>query len=533
MSRILNKFNDRRNPYAHAHGVNPEGFPSFQRSDEEAYLQLLLTNTLTGTFYTNEKQLFDEALALHSKMVSENPDFAARAIIYARNEGLMRLQPIVGLAYLTKTNKALFQKIFSKVIRTPGDLADFVEIIRGGVVGAGMGRMIKSTVNEWLNGLSEYHAIKYATGGQGYSLRDILRLTHPKPLTEKQDALFMWLTDRDKWAQADELRTQTPQIGAFENLKRLDADIADYQAQARTMIADGRLPYEVVTGVIKPDVETWVALMHEMPYFALLRHLNTLQRAGVLQDKANAKYVADRLKNADALKGAKVLPFRLYTAHQMFQVIQPSEALVADALLDAMDQAFANMPDLGGTICIAPDVSGSMSGRINARSVTRYIDIAGIFSGALLKKTANALVLPFENQVVKVKLSGRDSLMTTAEKLAKIGGGGTAVSAPISHLLAQKIPVDTFIGITDNIEWAVDSYGNQGFLPTWREYKQKVAPQAKAFLITIAPYRNAVAPDNEPDVHYIYGWNDTVLKFISLTMNGLAGQVETVQSLEI
>ena len=533
MSRILNKFNARRNPYAHAHGVNPEGFPSFKRSDEEAYLQLLLTNTLTGTFYANENQLFDEALALHSQMVSTNPEFVARALVYARNEGLMRLQPIIGLAYLSKTDKALFQKIFSKVIRTPGDLADFVEIVRGGVVSGGMGRMIKTTINEWLNGLSEYHALKYATGGQGYSLRDILRITHPKPLTEKQDSIFMWLTDRDKWATADELQPHTAQIGAFERLKRLDMTAEDVQVTARQIIAEGRLPYEIVTGVMKPDVDTWAELMKQMPYFALLRHLNTLQRADVLQTKINAEYVAERLRDADALKGAKVLPFRLYTAHKMFQVVHPNEAVVAEALLEAMDKAFANMPDLGGTVCIAPDVSGSMGGSIGDRTATRYIDIAGIFSGALLKKTRHALVLPFENRVVDIKLSPRDTLMTTADKLARIGGGGTAVSAPISHLLAKGIKVDTFIGITDNIEWAVDSFGNKGFLPTWRSYKEKVNPQAKAFLITIAPYQHKVAPQDEPDVHFIYGWNDTVLKFITLTLSGVAGQVETVQKMDI
>ena len=81
--------------------------------------------------------------------------------------------------------------------------------------------MIKSAINEWLNGMSEYHAIKYGTGGQGYSLRDVLRLTHPKPLTDKQDSIFLWLTDKDKWKTRDELRTSTPQIDAFERLKRL------------------------------------------------------------------------------------------------------------------------------------------------------------------------------------------------------------------------------------------------------------------------------------------------------------------------
>ena len=217
---------------------------------------------------------------------------------------------------------------------------------------------------------------------------------------------------------------------------------------------------------------------------------------------AHADYVAARLTNAEALRKAKILPFQLYTAYRMFEVEDARRtAIVADALVEAMDAAFVNLPDLGGTVCIGPDVSGSMSGPISRMTKVRYIDIAGIFAGALLKANPHALVLPFENKVVSVKLSARDSLMTNADKLAKIGGGGTAVSAPISDLLDRKIKVDTFIGITDNIEWATDQSGRHGFLPAWYEYKDKIAPNAQAFLLTIAPYRHAVAPQDSKDIY--------------------------------
>ena len=87
------------------------------------------------------------------------------------------------------------------------------------------------------------------------------------------------------------------------------------------------------------------------------------------------------------------------------------------------------------------------------------------------------------------------------------------------------------LGITDNIEWATDQSGRHGFLPTWRAYRQRVAPEAEAFLITIAPYRHAMAPGGEPGVHSIYGWSEQVLRYISLMQGGLAGQVEAVRTL--
>ncbi|MBN1122124.1 MAG: TROVE domain-containing protein [Anaerolineae bacterium] len=465
MTRILDRFNLKRNPYARANGLNPEGFPSFTRSLEEAYIQVLLTNTLTGTFYATESQLLDESLKLHAEIALTDPAFMARAIVYARRQGLMRLQPVVGLAYLAKADLALFHRVFPEVILTPGDLTSFVEIVRGGVVPGGMGRSIKKAINGWINGLSEYHAIKYGTGGQGYSLRDVLRLTHPKPPTETQDAIFHWLADRETWLEAEGKHALTPQIDAFERLKQAGGN--GDQVEARQLIEEGRLPYEVVTGVIGLDFETWRALMQQMPYFALLRHLNTLQRAGVLKHIDSAKYVAGRLNNADALRKARVLPFRLYMAYRMFDPRNRAERKVADALVEALEASFANMPELGGEVAIAPDVSGSMSGGIaGQRGKTRYIDIAGIFTAALLKASGGAIILPFETDVVKIKLSAHDSAMTTADRLAKIGGGGTAVSAPVSYLLDKRIRVDTFIGITDNIEWARDQSGRHGFLPT-------------------------------------------------------------------
>jgi 60 kDa SS-A/Ro ribonucleoprotein len=138
--------------------------------------------------------------------------------------------------------------------------------------------------------------------------------------------------------------------------------------------------------------------MRQMPYLALLRHLNTLQRAGVLAFQTNAEYTAERLTNAEALRKAKILPFHLFTAYRVFDAKTPAEQMVSEALIAAMDAAFVNLPDLGGTVCIAPDVSGSMSGFIAKMTKVRYIDIAGIFAAALLKANPRALVLPFETR---------------------------------------------------------------------------------------------------------------------------------------
>ena len=78
--------------------VNREGFPAFKRDWKEQYLQMLLTNTMSSTFYASANELCKNALDLHRYAADEDPFFMAKALVYARNEGFMRLQPLVGLA---------------------------------------------------------------------------------------------------------------------------------------------------------------------------------------------------------------------------------------------------------------------------------------------------------------------------------------------------------------------------------------------------------------------------------------------------
>lgn len=532
MTNIMKRlFGKKPAGYEPAAGVNHEGFPTFERGPRERYVQVLLTNTLGHTFYASQGDNHAQTLAAHAAMIAADPAFAARAIVYARERGTMRTQPIIGLVALSTADLGLFRRIFGRVIQTPGDLVDFVQIVRSKQIRAGMGRSIKEAVNGWLNGLSEYHAIKYGADSPGkFSLRDVLRLTHPQPADERADALFGYLADREAWRDkfGERIPGLLPQIQRMELLKR-----AGEPAEQRALIEAGRLPYEIVTGAIKPDRETWGYLMRQMPYMALLRHLVTLQRAGVLAEPAAAAYVAERLGDAEAMRKAKILPFRLHAAWVMFEPQAEAEQQVKAALEQALEAAFVNLPPLPGRVVVAPDVSGSMGGSINAPSKVRYIDIAGIFGGALLKARPDAALLPFDTAVREVALAPGEPVMSVTAKIARLCGGGTAISAPISLLLSERRPIDVFIGITDSEEWASDRYGGLGFLPQWRAYRKQVAPEAQAFLITIAPYGHAVAPQSEPGVRYIYGWADHVPAYIAQTLAGYAGQVAAVEAVEL
>ncbi|WP_159888003.1 TROVE domain-containing protein [Paenibacillus puerhi] len=481
---------------------NKDQFPAFVRSAEEQYVQMLLTNTMSNTFYAEQHELLTEAEQLHREMAETSPNFMAKAIVFARNEGFMRLQPLFGLAILSMYRPDLFANIFLQVVRIPSDLSDFLTILKGLGRGEG-GRAVKRQVNRFLAGTSEYWAIKYNGRGRGYSLGDAIATAHPKPEDLKQQALFRYL----RGLEAN--LTLLPQVEALENLK-----LASAEEEQIAWIERGKLPYEAVTGAIKPSRAVWEAMLYQMPTFALLRHMNALHRAGVLEDQRNLDYVVSRITDGQALRKAKILPFRLATAFR--QVDHP---VLRDALREATELTFDNLPELGDKTAIFLDISGSMNGQ--------YLEIGSVFALALYKKTrGSSLFWLFDTEVMDAKPSRRDSILTQAAQIH--ARGGTDTGAPIRKLIQERKKVDQIIIITDEQQ-------NSGspFYEQLRLYRSKVNRDVLAFVVDIAPYRHAMVPEQDPQTFYIYGWSDTVLAYIAQSVQGYSSLLERVEAVHL
>ncbi|WP_379163488.1 TROVE domain-containing protein [Paenibacillus sp. sgz5001063] len=481
---------------------NKEGYPSYTRSVEEQYIQTLVTNTLGNTFYADQHQLLAEAEEMHRAMAHSNPLFMAKAIVYGRNEGYMRLQPLFGLAILSAYRPDLFSKIFLNVVRIPSDLTDFLTILKGLGRGEG-GRAVKRQVNRFLSGISEYWAIKYNGRGRGYSLSDAIATAHPKPADLKQQALYRYL--RGQEANLSLL----PQVEALEQLKR-----AGSEAEQLNWIETGKLPHEVVTGAIKPTKAVWEALLHQMPIFALIRHLNTLERVGVFDSPNNLGFAVERLTDQRALKKSKILPFRFAKAFRQVQ-----HPVLRDALRDAAEYTFDNLPDLEDQTAIFLDISGSMNGE--------YLQIGSVFALALYKKTqGNSLFWLFDTEVEDARPSRRDSILSQADRIQ--AHGGTDTGAPVRKLLNERRKVDQIVMITDEQQ----NHGSP-FYEALQKYRAKVNPHVRAYIIDIAPYRNAMVPQPDHNTFYIYGWSDTVLSYIAQTAKGYGSMVEKIEMMDL
>jgi 60 kDa SS-A/Ro ribonucleoprotein len=258
-------------------------------------------------------------------------------------------------------------------------------------------------------------------------------------------------------------------------------------------------------------------------------NLNTFQRHGVFEDESMVKVIAGRLRDAAAIKRARVFPFQLMSAYKAAESNKGIPREITDALQDAMETATENVPKIDGKVYVFPDISGSMQSpatgyRKGATSTVRCVDIAALFSAAILRKNPDAEIIPFESKIVDVRLNPRDSIMTNAEKLSNLPFGGTNCSAPLAELNRRKAKGDVLIYVSDNESW-IDTpyYGRFGggateTMKQWNEFKSR-SGDAKLVCIDIQPYGHTQAQERR-DILNVGGFSDKVFSLVSEFANG-------------
>lgn len=498
-NRATKMFSPKAPKYSAPTKVNKAGagYGAWDRPVEEQFLQTLLTNTLSNTYYADERELLKESEALHNEMLDKDVDFYAKALVFARNEGYMRTQPVFGLAKLAGKNPSLFAKVFDKVILTPKDLSDFATILSSQRKGQG-GRAVKRVVGKWLTkNLNDYWIVKYGAekGDGGYSLKDMLRVFHPKGLNE---IYAKYILGKDV-----ELPASSP-IALFEKLKK-----ASSVEEKIAYIKSGKLPHEVASTFAGKDAKVWGAI--SFPMFALLRNLATLERNGAIE---NFKVQIQRdFKNPEYVKKSKILPFRFLKAFEMVK-----SEWVKDAMRDAIESSVENIPDFTGDFTVLLDISGSMQS---------FISQAAIFAVAAAKKAKEDKIYLFDTRVDPFSVSMRDSILTQSSKIYI--RGGTDIGEAVAYLTRNKVKKDNIILITDEQQNA----GSPAFKKI-EEYRKSINKNAKFFIIDVSPYRSAMTPpEMDKNTFYIYGWSDQVLSFIASMSKGLDGQVSTVKASEL
>jgi len=481
---------------------NHSGTPAYSLSPQHQLAQLAATGCLNQTFYTSAGEQLDKVLELTTQNA---PEFLAKTAIYARQQGHMKDMPALLAATLAVRDIALLTRIFPQLIDSGKMLRNFVQILRSGQVGRkSLGTRPKKLVQQWLLTASEKQLLSASIGNQP-SLADVVKMVHPKPTEPWRAAWFAWLIGKP----FDEAALP-PLTRAFEQFKRApDGEAPD-------------IPFQMLT-TLNLSVEQLAKIAQNMSWQALRQNLNTCTRQGVFELPGLVRRIAKKLSDKNAITRARVMPYQLMAAYGASLGKAPAE--ISEALQDAMEVALTNVPTLSGKVVVCPDVSPSMHSSVTgfrrgATSAIRCIDVSALLAAAVLRKNTSARILPFAEKVVNLHLNPRDSVLTNAQKLAALGGAGTACSAPLALLNQEKAKVDLVLLISDNESW-IDSTGSvrpwqsnpTQTMHEWERLKQG-NPKAKLVCIDIQPYSTTQALERT-DILNIGGFSDAVFTLLS------------------
>ncbi|WP_426206320.1 RNA-binding protein [Pseudomonas sp. TWP3-1] len=508
-----NLFTTQSNNLPACDTLNASGATAYAYTPKHQLAQLAVTGCLNQTFYASAESQLDQVLQLVNELDSR---FVAKAAIYARQQGHMKDMPALLLAALTAQRSSLVPQVFEQVVDSGKMLRNFVQILRSGATGRkSLGSQPKRLVQNWLNTATERQLLQASIGNQP-SLADVVKMVHPKPAEAWRAAFFAWLIGKPVDVQA---------------LPELTRNLLAFRSGASDEVP--AVPFQLL-GNETLTKEQWAAQARNMGWQGLRINLNTLARHAAFEVPGCTEYVAARLADPQEVAKARVYPYQLLTAYRMIGDDIPQQ--IREALQDALELSLANVPKLQGAVVVCPDVSGSMGSpvtgyRQGATTAVRCIDVAALIAAAVLRKQPAARVMPFEVDVVDITLNPRDSVISNAERLASIFGGGTCCSAPLKKLADSKAKVDTLIMVSDNESW-IDSR-RQGASETMRQWERikKINPQARLVCIDVQPGWATPAADRD-DILNVGGFSDAVFDVIEQFTTGRYGAQHWVEAIE-
>jgi 60 kDa SS-A/Ro ribonucleoprotein len=484
-----------------ASAINSEGSLSYALAPKQALAQYAATGTLSNTFYANAAEQLETVLALARELDAE---FIAKIAIYARSQGAMKDVPALLLAALSLKSPDVFEAAFPKIVDNGRMLRNFVQIMRSGVTGRkSLGSLPKRMVENWLNTAAEAKLIDAAVGANP-SLRDIVRMIHPRPIDATREAMFAWALNKPYAAEA-----------LPEALKALAKFRLDRTAPVPNV------PFQMLTA-LNLNAAEWAQIARTAGWQMVRMNLNTFARHGVFEIGGMTEMIAERLRDPVVIRKSRVFPYQLMAAY--FAAASAVPRAVKEALQDAMEIALERVASYPGRVVVCPDVSGSMASAITGArkggtSAISCIQVAALVTAAIVRANRSALVLPFAEKVQEIEINARDSVMSNAAKLAALGGGGTSCSAPLTVLIERRERADLVVLVSDNQSW-VDgrATGPTETLRLWEVFKFK-NPNAKLVCIDLQPNRTTQALERD-DVLNVGGFSDDVFEVIERFASG-------------
>lgn len=486
--------------------ANSAGGFTFALDDWDRLARFLVLGVDAGTYYATPREVAIDNARVVTRCLDANPARAVNIIVDVSTEGRApNNDPAIfalAVAAAHPEGKRFALPRLGEVCRTGTHLfhfARFVEAQRG------WGRSLRDHVAVWyerddLDGLA-YQAVKYRQR-DGWTHRDLLRLSHPKAPTPGHSNLYDFICGRNVIG---------PVPSVVEGHLKL-ADASD-PAEAAELVREYRLPWETVPSDLR-GAEVWSALLdaNALPLGAMVRNLAVMTARGVLGPGSNGtKQVVDKLADRGAIRKARLHPVAILNAlitysqgagHRGGLSWQPVQRIV-DALDAAFYMSFATVEPADKRTVLALDVSGSMSWNMVANSA--FTAAQGATAMAMVTAATEPETIPvaFSDRIVPVDVSPRRRLDDQMRALQGIPFGRTDCAQPMLWALNNNVQADTFLVFTDNETWAGQIHPHQAL----QRYRERTGIDARLIVVGMTSTGFTIADPTDPGMLDVVGFS--------------------------
>lgn len=449
--------------------LNAAGGYTFSVKDLEFLRRFLILGTEGGTFYVSENALSLDNAKNVLKLTKENHKALVDTIVEVSTSGAAYRQDpalfslAVASSYGTDDEKRYALQQLSKVARTGTHLFTFTEYVQKF---RGWGRGLRRAVASWyldkdVHKLA-YQAVKYRQRN-GWTHRDVLRLSHPVTDEPSRKDLFDWITHNGVGDNVPDL------VRSFTALQKATST----KDVINLLERESSLSWEMLPNSFLKDPEVWKALVLKgMPMTALIRQLPRLTNLGILEGEVRDKVLA-QLRDAEYLKKSRIHPMQVLVARQTYdngQSVRGSSTWLPDQyVVQALDEAFYktfdNVEPTGKRLLVAVDVSGSMSWSDITPGVSPR-EAAAAMALIYQKTEENVDVVGFSSNnsrrggvhesAIK-EIPGFENCSTLREAVKAINQlpmGGTDCALPFMWAMENGKEYDAVLVLTDNETWA-------------------------------------------------------------------------------
>ena len=372
--------------------LNYEGVPAARINPKQQLERSVMSCMLWENEFYEDGQTISSRISDLVRVVSA-PDVSAIAI-KAKEDMRLRHTPLLLARELLRTKEGLKQigNLIPKVINRVDDITEILAMYLSEKKGrsAKLPNQLKKHLGEAFKKFDEYSLAKYNGGKKTVSLKDALKLTHPKADSLEQSAL---------WKRVLTGTLATPDT------------------------------WEVEISSSKDKKASWERLLKEdkLGGLAMLRNIRNMREAGVSE--------AAIKKGIKGIKAGKLLPINFISAARHNPQFE-----------DVIEQKFYECftkDKIDGDTVILIDISPSMNVKLSAKSELTRTDVACSLAMVAREMFSDVRVFSFSTDCVEVPprrgFGLRDAILNSQRS------NGTM----LGKALAQVPKYDRLIVITD------------------------------------------------------------------------------------